>query len=527
MAFHSIKSNGNDVMNSKYMCISSICVIIIILSCLIQAFMTAPFGIGLSPDSVNYLAASSFIDGQGFLDFKGQAFVSWPPLFPVLLGIIRLVGLDPVNIMPYVQGFFIGATGALCTLFMYWFSRSLILSVCVGLLILISPPLVGVASFLWSEPAYMFLMFSTVLLTIWYLRHQSLPRLVLLGAFCGLAFLQRYAGLSLVVATSLSILLLGNLSVKMKTKHIVIFGIFSCLPVSIWLLRNFLTTNTLTGIRHFEKNLFGTASVTLLSELGTWFVPVRFGDNVAIIVGLVILSTSTLLAVYAIRKNQEKYVLELGVLAVFITIYFVFIVYTLLTACCSDRFLAPLYPVVIVFMAGLVVFLISRFGRLNINFGGKVIAGFAALGIVSVLAINGVRAIALIEKFREQGGGYNSRWWTENSIIEKLKQEPFVGDVCIFSNAPYALAYLLDVQCVGLSPRKGIFYHKSVEIDERPEFVSEIKEINVRVILVWFDNYRERIFFGVESFDEELSVKKLFQTNDGTVYEIKKFAKIQ
>jgi hypothetical protein len=51
--------------------------------------LTRSHGVGLTPDSVDYLsAADSLRAGQGMIQADGRAFVLWPPLYPLLLAAI-------------------------------------------------------------------------------------------------------------------------------------------------------------------------------------------------------------------------------------------------------------------------------------------------------------------------------------------------------------------------------------------------------------------------------------------------------
>jgi len=60
---------------------------------------TSRYGVGLWPDSVNYVsAARSFAAGKGLIGYDGAPFVRFAPLYPVLLGSIsRATGLDPLS----------------------------------------------------------------------------------------------------------------------------------------------------------------------------------------------------------------------------------------------------------------------------------------------------------------------------------------------------------------------------------------------------------------------------------------------
>lgn len=83
---------------------------------------TAGLGVGISPDSASYLsAAQSVSTGQGFLNFDGSPYSSWPPLVPLLLSIPQILGLAPDGAAQFVQIFL----HALCLgLLVAWAIRS-------------------------------------------------------------------------------------------------------------------------------------------------------------------------------------------------------------------------------------------------------------------------------------------------------------------------------------------------------------------------------------------------------------------
>jgi hypothetical protein len=50
------------------------------------------FGSGITDDSINYLsAASSF---PSLIKIDGTAFIEWPPLYPALLSLYKITGMN-------------------------------------------------------------------------------------------------------------------------------------------------------------------------------------------------------------------------------------------------------------------------------------------------------------------------------------------------------------------------------------------------------------------------------------------------
>src|SRR5262249_7345252 len=59
-----------------------------LVGCGLMFAASARFGIGVTPDSIEYCAvAQSLADGQGLQGSNGTPYVTWPPLYPLLLSI--------------------------------------------------------------------------------------------------------------------------------------------------------------------------------------------------------------------------------------------------------------------------------------------------------------------------------------------------------------------------------------------------------------------------------------------------------
>lgn len=71
---------------------------------------TSAYGIGLTPDSVSYLAAAKNLKhGHGLIDYDGTPFIKWPPVYPCALYSISALGLGEqlaarvLNVIVYDQ----------------------------------------------------------------------------------------------------------------------------------------------------------------------------------------------------------------------------------------------------------------------------------------------------------------------------------------------------------------------------------------------------------------------------------------
>ena len=76
----------------------------------IVILLTSPHGAGITPDTVSYVsAARSLADGHGFLQYNGEYLVFQPPLYPIILALIKITfSTDPLISAGYLNGLFFG-----------------------------------------------------------------------------------------------------------------------------------------------------------------------------------------------------------------------------------------------------------------------------------------------------------------------------------------------------------------------------------------------------------------------------------
>lgn len=215
------------------------------------------WGVALNWDSVNYIeVARSLLAGDGFTQpgwylFRADAYVLWPPLYPLLLAGGGLGVADPYDVAGPL-----GAVAFGLTIFTAgrWMasrleSRRLVVWACLALAL--SVPLSRVASAALSEMP--FILFATLALARAdaFLRDGGRPALMWAIAFTALACLTRYIGVALVPAVA-AMLFLRGAPLGERARVAVAYAFPSMLPVALWVLRNDLLTGTPSGARSGE-----------------------------------------------------------------------------------------------------------------------------------------------------------------------------------------------------------------------------------------------------------------------------------
>ncbi len=205
------------------------------------------YGVALSWDSVNYIAAArNLLAGNGFTTMDGADYVAWPPLFPGLLALAGLFVLDPHEVAGLVNAVAFGLTLFVAGRWLHQRieSRFLVLWGCLA--IMLQASLIQSAVWAMSEPV--FILFTTLALveTEKFLNTDTRSSLVRSALFTALACLTRYVGVTIVLTVLPVLLFRGNKTLREKVRHSATYAVIAVTPLGIWLLRNMLLSGTLT-----------------------------------------------------------------------------------------------------------------------------------------------------------------------------------------------------------------------------------------------------------------------------------------
>ncbi|MGH2628628.1 MAG: hypothetical protein ACRDHY_18480, partial [Anaerolineales bacterium] len=196
------------------------------------ALYTTPHGAGISPDSVQYIAAAG-----SFLEGRGLPLELWAPLYPVVLAIGEVAGMGMLAWARLLNAALLGANLALAGAIIARHHPSSRLAPILGAgLLLISEDFVSIHAWIWTEPLALFIGFLGL---YWLDRIWGSPKATALIApalFLGLGCLVRYASLPFVAAGLLGLLLLGRENpLRTRLTRAAVFGAGALLPTIGWL----------------------------------------------------------------------------------------------------------------------------------------------------------------------------------------------------------------------------------------------------------------------------------------------------
>ena len=246
-----------------------------------SAWLGTRHGVGLSPDSVNYLrAAHSLLDGEGLrvvqsFHYRGPVpMTHWPPLFPAILAAGGWLGFDPAAFGRAWNALLLGLNAALVGGLVGLQTRSRPAALAACLIFLGNPEVVLQHQMLWTEPTSFAATFLALGLVWRHLAAPATPLWVGAAACAAAAAMTRYASIAVVAACGLALLLLSREPWPRRLRQGLGFGAISCAPLALWALRN----RRLAGGATYDEPLpallgFDQVAAPLLRSLEGWLWP--------------------------------------------------------------------------------------------------------------------------------------------------------------------------------------------------------------------------------------------------------------
>ena len=148
-------------------------------------------------------------------------------------------------------------------------SRLLVVLGCAA--ILFSVTVAGRATWAYSETAFIFLVTLALFSATMHLNEQNRSSLIWAGVFTALACMTRYSGIILILSVVLVLVLRSGHDYIDRAKRSLLYLSVSATPLALWLLRNFLLTESLTGPRGSAKGgPFVNHAARGLSSMEAW-----------------------------------------------------------------------------------------------------------------------------------------------------------------------------------------------------------------------------------------------------------------
>ena len=524
------KSKKNIVILVFLLCCSLSAALLVIISGI-------KYGPGMTHDSAAYMyAAESLLKGEGFQYFGYPSpFIQWPPLFPALLALGGIFGLSAGTASTLINSLAFAFIIFLAGRWMLERFSSAVLAAGGTLLLLLSVPLLQVSRYLWSETLFILFFLLFYLQFERFLRHGRYSSLILAACFSALACMDRYAGVTIVAAAGL-VLLFTKKALLRRITDAAIYGIISVFPMGVWVLRNYLVSGTLLGVRLPSPYSLRLNIKRSMESIYSWVQPdrllTRHIDGLivnglkALAVLLPLIVIAALLSVLARKmadphaayripsdlKTDSARLLPIAFFALFSGIYVAYLVASATAVAfepINSRYLVPVYlPFLLIFMTS-GDYLASRLGeRLNMRAVKYSICLLLALFMIYP-ALN--TAASVLVSYRSGAGGYASDSWYDKSGFIPYMQNNESGT--FYSNNADAVYTLSGIRTY-YPPKKSGPHMYGVE-----QFRAAISR-DESSFIIWFSNGVPQTLYNLEDMAQLFELEKIGEFEDGEVYKV-------
>ena len=421
------------------------------------------YGVGLYWDSANYLAVARYLlAGEGFREYSGAFYVSWPPLYPLVLAVASLEVLDPIDVAGPVNAALFGLTIFVVGQYLRRRLESRFLVVWAALAIALATPLAGLAATAMSGTAFTLLVTLTLTRTDAFLTKGRTSSLVWAGTCAALAWQTRYLGAALLAAVAVMLLFQRGARPLQRVRRTAAFALLAGAPMAAWLVRNRAVSGTFTGPRGYGRRSWA-ALTGIGEELWSWATfDLPMVELPA--VGIVGFLSAVALAVACgvlVRERWRRQTRPSApgwspcyVFGGFALTYFTALVASLALAATwgglEERHLTPLYVPLLV-TAAFALDRVLGFAPRRRHTGLQAAAAVVT-AVLCFWTAGQIRPHVLeIQRANSEGYGFASRFWDSSETLEWIRRSPLKGR--IFSNE--ALAVSIHNYALKLGPALG------------------------------------------------------------------------
>ncbi len=465
-------------------------------------------GIGISPDSIMYVSTANNLRAHAsLLTFERTPLVLFPVFYPFFLSVIKLfTGINLITSGWIINGFLFAAVIFTCGWIMSRFiTSSFIYKQLILGAIILSPALLEVYTYLWSETLFIF---ETVLFIIawgFYFRKQTLFALLVAAVLTAISCITRYAGVTLIGTGGLLLLVDRQHNIKEKVSRILLFGVISISLLLANLIMNRLATGYVTGTREpsitpFVKNLYFFGTV-----IADWAAFGERGYPFAVLFSLVIflaLAGMLLWKTYSRRLNSyENIVIALAL------VYGLFIVISASISRyeqISSRLIAPMFIPLLIACTSWVPDVLLFFKQRS-----KYI--LSATAVVLMLAFEYATYKTDWQRYDDEFDygvpGYSDDDWNKSAFVAYLRQhkEMFKPGIPVYTDANEAV-YLFTGMSSTLLP------HRYFTADVQKFYTHK------KYYLVWFNNLNNPELLGLQDVLKNKKLVKIGGVKDDAIY---------
>ncbi|WDF53405.1 ArnT family glycosyltransferase [Mucilaginibacter sp. KACC 22063] len=467
-------------------------------------------GVGISPDSIMYISTARNVHDHGaFTSFTNKSLVDFPVFYPAFLAFTYFIsGIDPLKAGPVIDGLLFASVIFISGWLMQRFApKSIIYKWLILAVIILNPALLQVYTYMWSETLFIIMVLLFFIAFSHYLNTHTYKALIVSAIIAGIACITRYAGITVIGAGGLLLLIDQTYPFKKRWGRIFTFGFVAIAFLVINLVRNHLVTGTTTGPREASVTSFGQNLAYVGSVIMGWISIINTTYMLPMLVGvLVIVALIIALLFHTFRRNLNNY------LIIAIAFSLVYILFMVLSATFSryeqinNRLLAPVYVPLVWALTWWIIHLPARW---------PVYSKWIIYGVLIITAIFIEYRLYKIDyqRYDDQydygNPGYTDDDWKESGTVDWIRRHPqlFKSGVPIYSDAHEAVYWFSGQSNTKLLPHK--YFKKDTD-----KFYAQ-----KHYYIIWFNELYNAELVHIKDIQQHNNLKKLEQFDDGAIYE--------
>jgi hypothetical protein len=467
-------------------------------------------GVGVSPDSIMYASTAHNIYAHGnLITFNGGPLVFFPVFYPFFLSVCLFItgGVSTIIAAPVINGILFGAV-IFCSGYTIseFYEKSLIYKWLILLALILSPALLEIYTYLWSETLFIAEVVLFPVIYRQYIIKHTTRSLLWVCLLTAIACITRYIGVTLIMTGGMLLLLDKHLPIRKKIYHILLFGFSSISFLIINLILNRLSSGLSTGTREpsvtsLSKNLYYTGT-TYSDWMGLPQSMHQYGVAISCFVIL------ALVAILIWRFATNKLNRPEGVIAMFALIYAAFLPVLATFSRFEPLNSRLMSPVFVSLLIGITCWVPDMLKGVKI---WRQLA-FAIPVAALMLIFEYSTAATDYQRYDDENDygvpGYTDDDWNGKPFINFLKTHPniYAPDVPKFTDADEAV-YFFTGGTAKLLPHR--YFTNTVQ-----QFF-KVKHY----YLIWFNTLDNPELIGMKDINQRENLKKLYSFPEGAVYE--------
>ncbi len=238
--------------STRYLILSIIILLSIVGGVIaIYASANGPWGY---TDPVQYISVARSLDrGQGLTYYEGNGKLTpdfiHPPLYSLVLSLFGLFGANLVAASRWLNVCAFSASIFIAGWIFYRYSRVPALGIIASALMCAFPNMLIMFASSYSEPLFVLTILAGGLCLLAYLQREKLSLLIISALVVGMIPGTRYAGIAMVAAAGLTVLLFVSGKTWLRLKKAVLFTLIAGFPVLIWLVWVYFSSSHSVGGR--------------------------------------------------------------------------------------------------------------------------------------------------------------------------------------------------------------------------------------------------------------------------------------